>query len=52
MSESIKVYQAAALTEEQLKEVTARPRIDFTSILGTVSTSTLLEQPPARKSQP
>ena len=37
MSESmIKVYQAASLTEQELKEVTARPRVDFTSILQTV----------------
>ncbi len=37
MSEStIKIYDASSLTAQQLKEITARPRIDFTSILGTV----------------
>lgn len=37
MSEStIKVYEASSLSQQQVKEVTARPRIDFTSILQTV----------------
>ncbi len=37
MSEStIKIYDASSLSAQQLKEITARPRVDFTSILGTV----------------
>ena len=37
MSEStIKIYDANTLTPQQLKDITARPRIDFTSILTTV----------------
>ncbi|KAI3435589.1 hypothetical protein D9Q98_001654 [Chlorella vulgaris] len=33
----MRVYQAAAMDASQLAKVTARPRIDFTSILGTVA---------------
>lgn len=36
-SSAMRVYQAAAMDASQLAKVTARPRIDFTSILGTVS---------------
>jgi hypothetical protein len=32
----MKVLQAQELDEQQLQQATARPRIDFTSILGTV----------------
>ena len=40
MSEStIKVFNAEEMTPQQLKEITARPRIDFTSILGIVRES-------------
>lgn len=34
---TMRVVQAASLSEAELQECTARPRIDFTSILGTVS---------------
>ena len=34
----MKVYNASGMSEAELAEVTARPRIDFTSILGTVGT--------------
>jgi len=38
MSEStIKIYDANTMTADQLKEIIARPRVDFTSILSTVS---------------
>ena len=33
---AMKVYNASGMSEAELAEVTARPRIDFTSILGTV----------------
>lgn len=36
-SRTMKVYQADNMDLHQLQEVTARPRIDFSSILGTVS---------------
>lgn len=40
MSEStIKIYDANSMTADQLKKVIARPRVDFTSILSTVSSN-------------
>lgn len=33
----MKVFQAESMDEAALREFTSRPRIDFTSILGTVS---------------
>jgi len=38
MSEStIRIYDANTMTADQLKKIIARPRVDFTSILSTVS---------------
>jgi hypothetical protein len=34
---ALKTYKASELSEQDLLEVTARPRIDFASILSTVS---------------
>lgn len=35
-SSAMRVYQAASMDDNQLEEFTARPRIDFSSILSTV----------------
>ncbi len=37
--QSLRVYDSEKLDAAQLKSVLARPRIDFTSILNTVSSS-------------
>lgn len=34
----MKVYRASQMSAAELKEATARPRVDFSSILGSVST--------------
>lgn len=36
--EGIKVLRSVDMTPEQLQQATARPRVDFTSILGLVRT--------------
>jgi hypothetical protein len=41
-SSTMKVYKAASMDGKQLEEFTARPRIDFSSILGTVGQRQLL----------
>lgn len=41
---TVKTVSSENLTEDELKKLLQRPRIDFTSILGTVSTQLLLQQ--------
>lgn len=41
----MKVYEARTMTEAQLQEFTARPRIDFASILETVSLERMGREP-------
>lgn len=42
---ALSVYSVSDLSEAELKEVTARPRVDFASILNTVG---ILSCPPAK----
>ncbi len=37
---TLKIYKASSMTDAQLREATARPRVDFSSILGVVRIGT------------